>query len=122
MPAEAVSPRAGTQNPIHHWVPDISLTHGTSPRAGAKFRHDSEHVRAEAALGRRARDEAGAAVSLAVVGKLLEPGLNGGELDLEVGNLASLAGGFVAGLCSFGLLRLLAGLGGARGGLRRPEG
>src|SRR5262245_29062188 len=35
------------------WVPDISLTHGTSPRAGAKFRHDSEHVRTETALVRR---------------------------------------------------------------------
>ena len=39
------------QAPIHPWVPDISLTHGTSPRAGAEFRHDSEHVRAETALG-----------------------------------------------------------------------
>jgi len=32
----------------------FSLTHGTSPRAGAKFRHDSEHVRAETALARNA--------------------------------------------------------------------
>ena len=37
---------------LRPWVPDISLTQGTSPRAGAKFRHDSEHVRAETALAK----------------------------------------------------------------------
>jgi hypothetical protein len=36
MPAEGVSPRAGTQGP------DSSL--GTGYFADAKFRHDSEHV------------------------------------------------------------------------------
>jgi len=38
MPAEGVSPRAGTQAPIHPWVPDISLTRNSGMTANTPER------------------------------------------------------------------------------------
>jgi hypothetical protein len=38
MPAEGVSPRAGTQGPIRPWVPDISLTRNSGMTANTSER------------------------------------------------------------------------------------
>ena len=39
MPAEGVSPRAGTQGAIHPWVPDISLTRNSGMTANTSERN-----------------------------------------------------------------------------------